>query len=189
MRFRTGVSPMPGCTGIAPQDLEEDQRTLGLFADAVGRGLAQDSEARQPRVLALVEHARRYGTTNRPGLLRAKRQRWHFITQDDEERARRRLHRVRHGEPFGERADQAVPAASASRSFSADARFVLAAQREFARIGVRSDVLEHVRRVRPEWPEDRWAAALRELASSQTSAVTPVRSVRVVLSGVFGVNR
>lgn len=64
--------------------------------------LIEHSEASRLRFFSLVEHARRYGSKNRPGLLRAllTKKRW-YITQDDEELARQRLKRLEVGQEGG----------------------------------------------------------------------------------------
>ena len=82
---------------IREADLTEAVRSEALYLDAVKHGLIENSEAGELRFFGLIEHARCYGTKNRPGLLRAlvERKRWHYVTQDDEEAARRRLKRLK----------------------------------------------------------------------------------------------
>lgn len=79
------------------QDLGSTERLLVLHGEAVARGLAPAGERGVLELVSLAEHARRYGTTNPPGLFAKllRDQKWHFITQDDEElaRARFRAHR------------------------------------------------------------------------------------------------
>jgi hypothetical protein len=84
---------------ILEADLGSDPRTQELFEDAVKLSLIEHSEASRLRFFSLVEHARRYGTKNRPGLLRAllTKKRW-FITQDDEDLARQRIKRLEVGQ-------------------------------------------------------------------------------------------
>lgn len=93
----------PACIrNILEADLSTDTRTAELFEDAVKCSLIEHSEASRLRFFSLVEHARRYGTKNRPGLLRAllTKKRW-YITQDDEELARQRLKRLEVGQEGG----------------------------------------------------------------------------------------
>jgi hypothetical protein len=94
--FCTEAAPAkaPSIRDITEHDLTTDERTQALFEDAAARQLIEKSQAGQLRFFGLVEHARRYGTKNRPGLLRSllTKKQW-FITQDDEELARRRLKR------------------------------------------------------------------------------------------------
>lgn len=84
---------------ILEADLGSDPRTQELFENAVKLSLIEQSEASRLRFFSLVEHARRYGTKNRPGLLRAllTKRRW-FITQDDEDLARQRIKRLEMGQ-------------------------------------------------------------------------------------------
>ena len=93
----------PACIrNILEADLSTDTRTAELFEDAVKCSLIEHSEASRLRFFSLVEHARRYGSKNRPGLLRAllTKKRW-YITQDDEELARQRLKRLEVGQEGG----------------------------------------------------------------------------------------
>jgi hypothetical protein len=95
----SGEAATPTICNIVEADLTSDARTQGLFEDAAARGLIEKSEAGQLRFFGLAEHARRYGTTNRPGLLRAllTKKRW-WITQDDEDLARMRIKRLEMGQ-------------------------------------------------------------------------------------------
>jgi hypothetical protein len=98
-------APPPTIANILEADLTSDVRTETLFADAVTRQLIEHSEAGKLRFFSIVEHARRYGTKNRPGLLRAllTKKRW-YITHDDEDLARQRLKRLEMGQEAGKEA-------------------------------------------------------------------------------------
>ena len=85
---------------IVEADLTDDPRSEALYRDAVKLSMTDASEAAELRFFGLIEHARRYGTKNRPGLLRSLvEKKRYYVTQDDEEAARRRLKRVRFGAP------------------------------------------------------------------------------------------
>ena len=96
-RKNTGSEKAPTMRDIVEVDLTDDARSAALLRDAVNRGLIEDSEASELRFFGLIEHARRYGTTNRPGLLRSLvENKRYYVTQDDEDEARRRLRRMKH---------------------------------------------------------------------------------------------
>lgn len=85
----------PRIVDIQRIDLEQGSRLLELFGDAVRRQLVIDSEAGKLNFFALAEHALRYGDEP-PRLFRSllEKRRWSFITLDDEDAARRKLHEV-----------------------------------------------------------------------------------------------
>ena len=93
--------PPPSLDDVRPEDLIDVGRTLRLFDQAVARKLVGTSEADRLGFLAVAEHARVVGTINPGGLFArlVRRGLWHFATLDDEDAARRRLHRHLHGRP------------------------------------------------------------------------------------------
>ena len=76
-------------------DLRDDARLARLFEQAMARGWVNGSECDRLRLYGAAEHARACGQSNPPGLFvwMLKHQRWDFITQRDEDRARERLRR------------------------------------------------------------------------------------------------
>ncbi len=152
--------PEPSIRDIREEDLSEDHRSFDLYRDAIGRELVDDSEAGRLRFFGLLEHARRYGTRNRPGLFRSllEHQRWHFITQDDEDLARRRL--VQAIAPRAPRREAQRPARA---PLSDDAKFVRLLQLDLRRCGFHGDPFGELQRRRPEWTHARWQAAVAEL--------------------------
>jgi hypothetical protein len=85
--------PAPKLADIRIEDLTDISRTLDLHRQAVAKGLVTNSERDVLRFVALAEHARQVGKANPPGLFAAllRRQAWNFITQGEEDAARRRL--------------------------------------------------------------------------------------------------
>lgn len=91
--------PNPTLRHFLPEDLSDTGRLLTLHGLAAAAGLAPVGERGELEFVALAEHARCYATTNAPGMFAwlLKRGRFAFITQDDEEGARRRLTDARYG--------------------------------------------------------------------------------------------
>jgi hypothetical protein len=96
--LREAVRP-PTLTHILPQDLQETERLLVLYAQAVHRGLLGPAEADRLTFVALAQHVLMYRPANAGGLFQRllTRRRWHFITQADEEAALQRLKRHLYG--------------------------------------------------------------------------------------------
>lgn len=87
-------SKPPSTVDIQPYDLEELERTMDLYRDACGRGLATDSEHGEFQFLCLVERARARGQD--PCRMLAwllREQRFDYITQADEDAALDRVKR------------------------------------------------------------------------------------------------
>ena len=72
-----------------PEDLRDTARLLVLFEEAQGKGIIGGSESERLAFVATAERARLTAITNAPGLFAelVRRRLWHFITQDDEDRA------------------------------------------------------------------------------------------------------
>lgn len=85
----------PTLRDVRPADLSDDARLARLLEQAMARGWVNGSECDRLRVYGAAEHARACGQSNPPGLFvwMLKHQRWDFISQQDEDRARMRLHR------------------------------------------------------------------------------------------------
>lgn len=76
-----------------------DGRTLRvLYQQAVGKAIVSASESDELRFFAAAEHARVRGSTNPPGLFIAvlRRGLWSYITQSEEDVARKRIQHARH---------------------------------------------------------------------------------------------
>jgi hypothetical protein len=143
---------------VQPGDLEDTARMLELHAQAAAAGVVTDSEADQLKVVAAAEHAMSVGKTNPCGLFITllRKRLWGFITQADEDRARRRLRGYLYP------AAAHVPASRPVRApLSEDQLTVRAIKAAAARAGYRGDPFYLLKRERPEWTRERWDAASR----------------------------
>ena len=161
----TGESK-PTLKHIVPQDLRETARLLELHAQAVDSGLLGSSDNDRLNFVAAAEHARVIGTENPCGLfarlVRAKL--WHYLTQDDEDTANRRLKSFLHDVPTGLAGGLIVkPAPVKEPELSEDARLVRAVKAALLKAGYRGDPFPQFRREKPEWTRERWDQAVREL--------------------------
>lgn len=96
-RSRSDTPVLPTIADVRMEDLTQPERTQGLHADAVRRGLAADSPADRLRVFTTAQHAHRNGKD--PCALfaaLARRRCWHHGTLDDEDHARAALARLDH---------------------------------------------------------------------------------------------
>jgi hypothetical protein len=90
---KSAKEPPPRWEQLVAADFRSLDRLLLLFEQAAARKLVADSEAGRLAFVAAAEHARLVGRSNPCGLFRtvvAKRL-WHFVTQEAEDSARRRL--------------------------------------------------------------------------------------------------
>ena len=98
----------------------------------------------------------------RPALVR--RRLWHFITQDDEDRAQTRLRE----HFYGGRGEGRPQAPSRLRpSLSKDALFVSDVSAKLRQRGFLGDVFSVVSRELPEWTRARWENAWDELSTAR----------------------
>ena len=83
----------PTLQHIVPEDLRDTARLLALFEQAQRHGLIGPSDSARLTFLATAEHAWVIGSTNPCGLFAAliRRQRWHYVTESDEDAASLRL--------------------------------------------------------------------------------------------------
>src|SRR5205823_1970722 len=93
---RSMTQPMhfaPTLRHIVPEDLQDTARLLLLFEQAYQEGLIGKSESERLTFVSLAEHARVVGAQNPCGLFAEllRRERWHFITEHDEDAAYARL--------------------------------------------------------------------------------------------------
>ena len=91
-----------------------------------------------------------------PGLVR--RRLWHFLTQEDEEAARKRLKEHMYGASLPQRLQALRPG-----DLSDDARFVAILQARLGQQGIDVEVFPLLHRERPAWTRERWERALSEL--------------------------
>jgi hypothetical protein len=161
-------------------DLKDPARLAELHAQAVAEKLITGSENDRLQFFAAAERAKTVGSKNPPGLfIRIVRSGlWRFLSQDDEEAARRKIRALlypearpesngRHG-PFSGLSDDLGmdigrrPEVSRPR-LSEDALIVRAVTNALKRAGYRGDPFYALKRERPEWTRDRWDRAAAEL--------------------------
>ena len=99
-RRRQAPLPKPNLRDIRREDLEETDRLAELHAQALRIGVAKDGEWGQLEFFALAERVRTRATINPGGMFwrLLADQKWCFITQADEDAARRRQKVLLHGE-------------------------------------------------------------------------------------------
>lgn len=148
----TGVS----IRDVKPEDLKSTGRTLELHVQAARAGLVTDSEADRLKVVAAAEHALAVATTNAPGLFATvlRKGLFGFLTQDDEDAARRRIREHFFGGP------RRTPTPTVQGpEVSADARLARELIAAVRRAGGKVDPFYVLRRQDPTWTRDRWDAA------------------------------
>lgn len=172
----------PNLKRVTLADLKDPARLAELHAQAVAEKLITNSENDRLQFFAAAERAKTVGSKNPPGLfVRIVRSGlWRFLSQDDEEAARRKIRLLlypetrpesngRHG-PFsglsddlsmGQRLEPPRPRRSE------DALIVQAVTNALKRAGFRGDPFYALKRERPEWTRDRWNAAMAELGLGQ----------------------
>ncbi len=104
-----GRGRVPRMAHVVPADLRDVRRLEALRRGAYAKGYITGSECDRLRFFGAAEHALAIGTKNPSGLFvtMVRRGLWKFITQDDEDAARRRLRQL-------DGADGTVAAASMS---------------------------------------------------------------------------
>jgi hypothetical protein len=163
--------PAPTFADVRPEDLRDVGRCLELHRQAVAKGLASGSEDGRLKFVALAEHARVVGKANPPGLFSAllRRGAWEFITQSEEDKARRTL--KAHLFPpvptlspsLGGLSLKPTSWPTSRPELSHDARTVREIRRALAAKGFQGDPFPQVRRHDGSWSRERWDAALAEL--------------------------
>lgn len=175
-----GNKPRPSLRRVIPDDLKDPQRLLALHGQAVREGIVSDSEHDQLQFFAAAERARTVGSKNPPGLfVRIVRSGlWRFLSQDDEDAARRKLRRLLHpaergprevapSRPiFGVPEDVGRKAEVDRRKPSEDAFVVRAATSALRLAGYRRDLFHAFKSQYPEWTRDRWERAAAEWGRS-----------------------
>jgi hypothetical protein len=160
----------PTLRHIVPDDLQDTARLLALFEQAQRHGLIGHSESDRLTFLGLAEHARVVGTHNPCGLFAAliRRQRWHYVTDSDEDAAATRLKQHLYGQGPPPR-PAPVSSAPEPPALSKDAFIVRELQRECARRGWQGDLFAWVHREDPAWSRARWDRATAEVAHAQAA--------------------
>jgi hypothetical protein len=159
-----GGLPAARLEDVLVKDLKDIDRLMDLLGQAVVRGLVTGSEADRLRFVGAAEHALAIGKENLAGLflylVRGKK--WHYLTQEDEDRAQARIKAFQRGPE---------PPTMSSSSFRPSVRPVLSEDALVARrvraalaaAGYRGDPFPQVRRQDPSWTRERWDVALAEL--------------------------
>jgi hypothetical protein len=174
----------PTLTHVVPEDLRDTPRLLSLFEQAQAQGIIGGSESEQLTFVATAERARVTAITNAPGLFAelVRRRLWHFITQDDEDRAHRRLREYFYGTTREGRPEALRPPRVA---LSRDALFVSDVSARLERHGFRGEVFSVVSQELPGWTRERWERAITEVerAKKQRSeeAISRVSEVACLL--------
>jgi hypothetical protein len=163
---------------VTLDDLKDPKRLLTLHGQAVGEGLVTGSEHDRLQFFAAAERARTVGSKNPPGLfVRIVRSGlWRFLSQDDEDAARRKIRELIHpaggpqeiGPPrpiFGLSEGVGNEVRAPRPEPSEDALIVRSVTNALKRAGYRGDPFHALKSQRPEWTRDRWERAEAELAS------------------------
>jgi len=152
----------PTLTHIVPEDLRDTSRLLSLFEQAQAQDLIGGSESERLTFVATAERARVRAINNPLGLFAElmRRRLWHFVTQDDEDRAHQRLREYFYG-----RRDEGrpPPLRRPEGALSKDALFAADISARLRRYGFTGDVFAAVRQELPEWTKERWERGLAEL--------------------------
>jgi hypothetical protein len=164
--LETPKTENPTLRHIVPDDLTDTGRLLRLFDEAQAQGLIGGSESERLTFVATAERARLRAITNAPGLFAelVRRRLWHFVTQDDEDRAHQRLREHFHG---GREEGRALVLKHPSGALSKDALFVADVSTRLRRQGFTGDGFAAVSRELPDWTRERWERASGELAAAK----------------------
>ena len=183
--WKTAKEGNPSLRHIVPEDLDDTGRLLRLFEEANKEGLIGGSESERLTFVALAERARVVGSTNPPGFFAQllRRRLFHFVTQDDEEHALKRLR----AHIYGDR-PSIKPIALASPELSKDAHFVAVIQAKCSRAGFHGEMFSLVKAELPEWTKERWERAINEVEQAKKQRSERRCSMEVmsrVSDGVF----
>jgi hypothetical protein len=164
--FKTKGGETPQLKHIEPEDLRDTIRLLTLFEEAQREGLTGGSDSERLTFVATAERARLTATSNAPGLFAqlVRRRLWHFVTQDDEDRAQKRLREYF----YGDRGERKEPVRTRhALPLSQDALFVAEVSMQLRRKGFMGDVFAAVSRELPEWTRERWENAMKKLSAAK----------------------
>jgi hypothetical protein len=182
--LETEKEEKPTLKHIVSEDLRDTTRLLTLFEEAQEQGIIGGSESERLTFVATAERARLTAISNAPGLFAelVRRRLWHFVTQDDEDRAHKRLRENFYG---GNGEGMPQPRCGPERTLSQDALFVSDISARLRRHGFLGDVFSAVSRELPDWTRERWKGASRELEEARRWRADAEGLGRV--SGVAGV--
>ncbi|MFA9478533.1 hypothetical protein ACERK3_09515 [Phycisphaerales bacterium AB-hyl4] len=156
----------PRLSDIRDVDLTDTGRLLALHRQAIRRGWVGSSDADRLRFVAAAVRALRLGDFP-PKLFRTtvERRRWLWISQADEDEARRRIQRHLHGAPArtSPAAKPIDPPPRPTVSLSADAKLARAALALARDRGPGADAFRIVQAGGPGWTRERWEQALAEM--------------------------
>jgi hypothetical protein len=157
--------PAPTLNDVRVEDLKDTGRLLVLLAPAIARDLVGTSEADRLRFVAAAEHALTVGKGNPPGLFiyLIRGRLWRYLTQEDEDRASRRLKLHQFGPPREVGGGGLRPGAAMGPGQSEDARLVRELRGAMIRAGIFRDPFPALQARDPGWTRERWDAALAEL--------------------------
>jgi len=162
-----GGAPLPAPTlnDVRVEDLKDTGRLLVLLAQAIARDLVGTSEADRLRFVAAAEHALAVGKGNPPGLFLylVRGRLWRYLTQEDEDRASRRLKLYLFGAAPEVGASSRRTGVEMGNQVSEDARLVRELRAAMIRAGIFRDPFAAFQARNPEWSRERWDAALIEL--------------------------
>ncbi len=162
-----GGAPLPAPTlnDVRVEDLKDTGRLLVLLVQAIARDLVGTSEADRLRFVAAAEHALAAGKRNPPGLFMhlVRGRLWRYLTQEDEDRASRRLKLHQFGPPREVGGGGLRTGAAMGPRLSEDARLVRELRGAMIRAGIFRDPFPSLQARDPGWTRERWDAALAEL--------------------------
>jgi len=162
-----GGAPLPAPTlnDVRVEDLKDTGRLLVLLAQAIARDLVGTSEADRLRFVAAAEHTLAVGKGNPPGLFMylVRGRLWRYLTQEDEDRASRRLKLHRFGPPREVGGGGLRRGDAMGPGLSEDAWLVREVRAAMIRAGIFRDPFAALQARNPEWSRERWDAALAEL--------------------------
>jgi hypothetical protein len=167
---KTATPPPPTLRHIVLNDLRDTARLLALFEQAQQHGWIGHSDSARLTFLATAEHACVIGSSNPCGLFAAliRHQRWHYVTDSDEDAAATRLKQHLYGQGPLPRPAPVSPAPEPP-ALSKDAFIVRELQREVTRRGWQGDLWTWVYREDPTWSRARWDCAAAEVAQAQAA--------------------
>jgi len=165
----------PTLRHIVPDDLTDTARLLMLFEEAQAKGLIGGSESERLTFVAIAERARLRAIRNAPGLFAelVRRRLWHFVTQDDEDRAHERLREYFYGR---REEGRALILKRPSEALSKDALFAADVSARLRRHGFSGDVFAVVSRELPDWTRERWERAIAEVEHAKNKRSEQVLS-------------
>jgi hypothetical protein len=174
------TGPRPSLKRVTAEDLKDPGRLAALREQAIGEGLITSSEHDRLQFFAAAERARSVGSKNPPGLfVRIVRSGlWRFLSQDDEDAARRKIRDLLYPEGRPKSIGPHGPISGLPGSIGREARIetgregpsedalvVRAVTNALRRAGFKGDPFYALKRQRPEWTRDRWDRAAAELGA------------------------